>query len=109
VGDVHLIAGGGNGVIFAVRADGALLYFKYTGSGQSDPAAATGFDPNSGNQIGNSWQGVSQLVGGDSGVIFAAKPNGDLLYYKYTGSGQSDPSGATGFDPNSGNQIGHGF
>ena len=103
------LVSGGSGRIFAVKPSGDLLYYRYEGNGQSDPSGATGFDPNSGNQIGNGWQGFSRLLGGGDGVIFAVKPNGDLLYFKYIGAGESDPSAATGFDPNSGNQIGNGF
>jgi hypothetical protein len=103
------LVSGPDGVIFGVHPNGDLLYFKYVGNGQSDPSGATGFDPNSGNQIGNGFNNFSLLVGGGDGVIFGVHPNGDLLYFKYVGNGQSVPSGATGFDANSGNQIGRGF
>jgi Tachylectin len=103
------LVGGGDGVFFGVHSNGDLLYFKYTGDGQNVPSGATGFAPNSGNQIGNGFNNFTSLVGGGDGVFFGVHPNGDLLYFKYTGDGQSVPSGATGFAPNSGNQIGNGF
>ncbi len=43
------------------------------------------------------------------GVVLAIQRDGDLLWYRYTGDGTADPSGATGWKPNSGNQIGRGF
>ena len=45
----------------------------------------------------------------DVGRIFAVRPDGDLLWYRYVGSGESDRSGAAGWLPNSGNAIGNGW
>jgi hypothetical protein len=45
--------------------------------------------------------------------LFAVAENGDLLFFRYEGNGEQDPSGTLGFtgpnNPNSGNQIGNGF
>jgi hypothetical protein len=109
----HLFGCGG--IILAVQQNGDLLWYSYQGNGESDRSGSTGFHPNSGNPIGNGWQNFRALFGGsdDSGgfgqVIYAVAQNGDLLWYKYHGAGESDRSGSTGFRPNSGNPIGNGW
>jgi hypothetical protein len=49
----------------------------------------------------------------DEGKLLAVNENGDLLYFRYDGDGEQDPTGTLGFtgptNPNSGNQIGNGF
>jgi hypothetical protein len=110
----HRIFGCG-GIIFGVQPNGDLLWYSYVGNGVSDRSGSTGWSPNSGNPIGNGWQNFRGLFGGsdDSGgfgqVIYAVAQNGDLLWYRYNGHGESDRSGSTGWSPNSGNPIGNGW
>ena len=40
------------------------------------------------------------------GVQYGVEQNGDLLWYRYDGQGEKDPSASTGWHPNSGNPIG---
>ena len=106
---------GSGGAIFGVEGNGDLLWYSYHGNGESDRSGRTGWDPNSGNPIGNSWQNFRAVFGGanDSGgfgqVIYAVTQNGDLLWYRYDGHGSRDPSGSSGWRPNSGNVIGNGW
>lgn len=94
--------------IYAVDRAGDLRWYRYDGGGESDPSGHAGWHPNSGNVIGNGWQGFSKLVAIDR-TILGIKPNGDLLWYRYDGKGEADPSGSTGWAPNSGNPIGNGW
>ena len=107
-GNLHVF-GGGNGVIYVVKQNGDLAWYKYQGDGQSDRSAATGWHPNTGHLIGNGWQGNLHVFGGGNGVIYVVKQNGDLAWYKYQGDGQSDRSAATGWHPNTGHLIGNGW
>jgi len=43
------------------------------------------------------------------GVFYRVSLEGDLIWYKYEGAGESDPSGNTGWNDNSGNPIGNGW
>jgi len=97
--------------IFAVAENGDLLWFRYRGHGEHDPSGVHGFDgPNQGNQIGNGFLGFRHIVGVGGGAFLAVKDNGDLLWFRYSGNGEHDPSGTHGFVANnSGNQIGRGF
>ncbi len=114
----HLVGWGG-GAFLAVPQNGDLLWFRYTGRGEHDPTGAHGFTEagnNSGNQIGNGFTDFRHLFGGftDRGgrarMLFGVKDNGDLLFWRYTGDGEQDPTGALGFDgPHQATQIGNGF
>ena len=104
-------AEGHNNVVqlFAVAENGDLHCYGYKGDGQLDPTGGTGWLPNSGNPIGNGWQGLKRLFGGvtDEGgfghVLMVVNGGNDLLWYKYAGNGESDVSGPA---PQSGNRIG---
>jgi hypothetical protein len=102
-------------VIFGVQQNGDLVWYQYQGNGESDRSGNTGWSPNTGNPIGNGWQGFRVLFGGsdDSGgfgqVIYNVAQNGDLRWYRYEGHGENDRSGSTGWNPNSGNAIGNGW
>jgi hypothetical protein len=103
---------GSGGAFFAVAPNGDLLWYGYDGQGEHDPSGAMGWRPNSGNPIGNGWQGMQHLFGGvtDEGgfasVLMAVAPSGDLHWYRYTGHGEPDVSGALGWDVRSGRKIG---
>src|ERR687895_720045 len=43
------------------------------------------------------------------GVIYCVQENGDLLWYRYDGNGQSGSPGGQGWHSNSGNKIGQGW
>jgi len=44
-----------------------------------------------------------------TGMVLAIKPDGDLLWYRYTGNDTADPTGAASWELNSSNPIGHGW
>lgn len=94
--------------IFAVAQNGDLHWYSYSGNGEHDPSGFLGWDPNSGNRIGNGWQNFRHIHG-SANVFFAILENGDLLWYSYNGEGVDDVSANTGWHPNSGNPIGNGW
>ena len=55
--------------IFTVEPDGFLRWYRYTGNGEQDPGGTRGWHPNSGNIIGQGWQGV-RLVYASANVFF---------------------------------------
>jgi Tachylectin len=101
--------GEADGVIYAIRPNGDLHWYRYLGTGKDDRSGATGWHPNSGNRIGNGWGDLLQVIGYGNGVILAVKRNGDLHWYKYEGNGEDNVSASTGWHPNSGNPIGNGW
>jgi hypothetical protein len=49
-------------------------------------------------------------VGVGGGAFLAVRQDGALLFFRYNGNGEQDPTGTLGFEsPNEGNQIGNGF
>jgi hypothetical protein len=98
------IFSGGNGVIYAVKPTGELLFYKdIARDGLNAPDGSTGWQPN-GSQIGTGWHGFIFLISGENGVIYGVLPNGDLLWYQYLGTGEFN------WHPNSGrNPIGNGW
>ncbi|MGR0220654.1 N,N-dimethylformamidase beta subunit family domain-containing protein [Agromyces sp. ZXT2-6] len=97
------LIGGGNGVIYALQADGKLLWYRHSAWSTVGTSWASG----SGRQIGNGWAGFTTVLGGSNGVIFALKPNGDLLWYRYVVTNWS--TGAGYWAARSGSRIGTGF
>jgi hypothetical protein len=94
--------------LLAVAPNGDLFWYCYEGNGESDESGNTGWHPNSGNRIGNGWQGFRRLHGSGN-VIFGVQDDGDLLWHSYIGDGEDDPSGNAGWESNSGNAIGNGW
>lgn len=97
------------GELYGVEPNGDLRWYRYGGTGEPTPDGRIGWASNSGNTIGNGWQAFKFLCGGGDGTLFGVERNGDLRWYKYFGSGESDPAGSTGWHPNSGAQIGRGW
>jgi hypothetical protein len=96
--------------IFAVADNGDLRWYEYRGRGESDPSGTAGWLPNSGNVIGNGWNGFRHLscsMLDPSGVheLYASEPGGALRWYQYHGQGAPDPSGTAGWHFNSSNII----
>jgi hypothetical protein len=94
--------------IFAVAQNGDLYWYSYSGDGEHDPSGSLGWHPNSGNRVGNGWQNFRHIHG-SANVVFGVHENGNLLWYSYSGQGENDPSGALGWDPNSGSPVGRGW
>lgn len=96
--------------MFAVTDNGDLRWYDYRGMGEFDPSGTAGWQPNSGNVIGNGWKGFRQLscsLIDPGGVyeLYGSEQGGILRWYQYHGQGTPDPTGATGWHPNSRNVI----
>jgi hypothetical protein len=102
-------------VVFVINDDGTLHYYAYAGDGTADLTGRTGWAASSGNEIGHSWQGMQHVFGGVSDVggfghvVFGVDPDANLRWYRYTGSGDADPTGGVSWDPASQNVIGQGW
>ncbi|MCC5668907.1 hypothetical protein LC653_34895 [Nostoc sp. CHAB 5784] len=114
-GMLHVF-GCGDGIIMAIHSNGNLHWYSYIGNGEHNPAATSGWHPNSGNVIGNGWQSFRNIFvfpqagrSTDRMQIFGVAQNGDLHWYSYIGNGEHNPEGTTGWHPNSGNRVGNGW
>jgi hypothetical protein len=72
---------GGNGIIYAIQADGNLYWYRHINWTTGTPASWA----NSGNGrlIGTAWQKFRFVLAAADGQLFAFLPNGDLLWYRY--------------------------
>ena len=105
------IIGAAHGVLYVVRSDGALCWYRDTlGDGENDPNGRSGWAPQSGNQIGQGWF----PIGGVPPVLPAAQtwqanisfsdstPLGGSMTLTLQANGEYSFSGHThdsGFDP----------
>ena len=102
-------------IILLVEDGGNLRWYRYSGNGESDPeATGLGWHSNSGNVIGTGWNAFRHIFGGSDGsdgyIIYGVEDSGALRWYRYSGNGESDPSGtSSAWHPNSGNSIGIGW
>ncbi len=95
---------GGSGILYAIQADGALVWYNHTGW---STGAATWANGGSGVVIGSAWQQFTTVLGNSDGQLFALRGNGDLLWYRYIVTNLS--TGAGSWAANSGAVIGRGF
>jgi N,N-dimethylformamidase len=95
---------GGNGIIYAIQSDGALLWYNNTGW-----TTGAGNWANGGNArtIGSAWHQFDTVLASNDGTLFAFRPDGTLLWYQYIVSNLS--TGAGSWHPASGSQIGSGW
>ncbi|MGP3775931.1 N,N-dimethylformamidase beta subunit family domain-containing protein [Streptomyces sp. SDT5-1] len=94
---------GGNGIIYAIQADGKLYWYRHTNWSTGTPASWA--NSGSGRVIGNGgWQKFRFVLAAADGQIFAFMPNGDLLWYRYILSNSS--TGAGSWHAASGTRIG---
>jgi N,N-dimethylformamidase len=76
---IHLVPGG-NGIIYAVQADGSLLWFRHTGW---QTGAATWANAGNARVIGAGWQVFRSILADASGQLFGLMPDGSIHWYKY--------------------------
>ena len=95
---------GGQGIFYAVQADGVLLWYRHLGWQNGVVNWANG---GGGRQIGTQWQQFVKVMAGADGQIFALNPDGTLLWYQYVLTNSQTGDGH--WHPNSGTRIGAGF
>jgi N,N-dimethylformamidase len=102
---------GDNGIIYAIRPDGPLLWYQdLNRDGSNAPDGSSGWAANSGHQIGSGWSGFRHVVPGGGGIIYLVNAKGELLWYRDEfRNGSNDPSGATGWAAASGSKVGSGW
>ncbi|MEO3777193.1 tachylectin-related carbohydrate-binding protein [Micromonospora sp. B11E3] len=97
------VVGGGNGVLYGIRADGALVWYRH-----SDwQALKTGWASGSGRIIGNGFHQFLNVFGSADGSLYCLRADGTLRRYRYVCSDLE--TGAGSWADASGVQIGSGF
>ena len=102
---------GDDGVIYAIRRTGELLWYRdLLRNGGNGARAQTGWAANSGQQIGGGWAGFKFVFSGGAGIIYAVRETGELIFYRDAlRDGSNGAAGDHGWAGNSGKQIGVGW
>ena len=108
---IRQLVSGGDGVLYAIHDDGRLLFYRdQLRNGSNSPDGSTGWAAGSGNQIGQHFEGIRQLVDGGDGILYAIHDDGRLLFYRdQRRDGSNAADGSQGWDSHSGHQIGQHF
>lgn len=99
---VQKVFSGGDGVVYGIRSNGDLLWYRHDGRFDGSSVWVNG---GLGKKVGNGWQNFLQVFSGGDGVIYAILPNGSLRWYRHTGWLNGENTWAAG----SGGQIGVGW
>jgi hypothetical protein len=99
--DVQAAFAGGGGVIYLIKKNGDLLWYKHLGYKDG----SNRWDKNSGAKVGSGWNNFYAAFSGGNGVIYLIEKNGDLLWYKHAGYATGDNKWYGG----STNKIGNGW
>jgi hypothetical protein len=83
------IVGGGNGTIYAITPEGELYWyrhygFQHGGTESRDWAAPT--------RVGTGWHSFKTVFSAGNGILYAIKPNGQLLWYRHEGHADGSPT-----------------
>ena len=104
---------GGNGVIYAIKPTGELLWYRDTlRNGANGPNGYSGWAAGSGNQIGAGWHNFPAVFapGAADGIIYATTQTSDLRWYRDDRrNGTNGATGGVGWAPRSGAYIGLGW
>jgi hypothetical protein len=95
---------GGNGIIYGIQSDGILYWYRHLGWANG---TLTWSNSGTGRKIGIDWHQFRIVVAAADGQIFAVRPNGDLLWYRYILSNST--TGAGTWHAASGSRIGYGW
>ncbi len=95
---------GGNGIVYAIQADGLLYWYRHLGWQTGAVSWANG---GAGLQIGADWHQFTTVLAAADGEFFAFRADGTLRWYRYILSNAN--TGAGGWHPASGSVIGSGF
>jgi N,N-dimethylformamidase len=96
---------GGNGIIYAIQADGALFWYRHVGW---QNGATTWANGGQARLIGTGWHIFSTVLGSADGQLFGFLPDGSIRWYKYIVTDLSTGAGHWA-SASQGNVIGTGF
>ena len=93
---VHIFAGSRTGEFYTTDTGGNLRWYRdLLCDGSNDPGGMSGWHPRSGSIVGHNWLPLRYIFPGPNGVIYAVKPDGDLLWYRHVHR-PGDPGEAIG-------------
>ncbi|MCW3840321.1 tachylectin-related carbohydrate-binding protein [Micromonospora yasonensis] len=73
------LVGGGDGVLYAIQADGSLLWYRHWGW----ETGVSGWASGSGRKIGSGWNQFVTVLGSTDGSLYGVRADGTVLYHRY--------------------------
>lgn len=98
------IVPGGNGIMYAIQADGTLYWYRHLGWQTGSGSWANG---GKGLQIGTGWHQFTTVLAAADGEFFAFRADGTLHWYRYILTNSN--TGAGSWVSAGGSVIGSGF
>lgn len=100
----------GGGIIYAVKPTGELLWYQDVArDGTNGAGGERGWQSQSGSQVGFGWS-FDRVDGDQEGDLYAVRHGGELLWYRdQKRDGTNGTAAQTGWQTNSGSQIGFGW
>ncbi len=89
---------GGNGVIYAIKSDGSLYWYKHLGYSNGAWSWANG---GVGKKIGSGWNMYSKVFSGGNGIIYGVASDSSLNWYNHLGYS----TGSTSWANNGGRKV----
>jgi hypothetical protein len=86
--DVQTVFAAGGGVIYIIKTNGDLLWYKHLGYRDGSFT----WDPASGKKVGNGWTDFYSVFSGGNGVIYLIGNDGGLYWYKHAGFATGGPT-----------------
>jgi len=80
--DYTMAFSAGNGIIYAIKSNGELGWFKHLGY---QNGSSTWENNGVFKRVGEDWNLLQHVFYGGNNIIYAIKPNGDLGWYKHLG------------------------
>jgi Tachylectin len=82
------VVAGGNGVLYAIKQDGALVWYRHLGWEDGSAVFANKGSEKTltqGGSRGDGWSAFKTVVAGGNGVLYAIKQDGTLVWYRHLG------------------------
>lgn len=106
----RIFAGSDLGVIYVIKPNGDLLWYRDTAQDGSNGAAGrSGWDHNSGHKLASGWNVYSHIAAGAQGAIYAINQAGQMIWHKHLNSASPAPGLAPELATAAGKQIGIGW
>lgn len=97
------LVGGGDGIVYAVQADGRLFWYRHRGW----PTGAYDWSNGTGTEIGSGWHEFVTVLADVDGELYGVHGNGDVLRFKRV---VTDPNTGEGhWESGTGTKVGSGF
>ncbi len=96
--DFHQVVAGNNGVLYCIKTDGSMVWYRNTGWETGEATWANrGREMDIGQQSG--WNDFHQVIAGDNGVFYCITKDGAMVWFRHIDWETGGPRWANGGRP----------